>query len=177
MSCGNNAILTIVDHGSSRVAVFILCQTMITGPGIAQLYLQNVYPWYGIPSRIISDRDPRFMSHFGRALAKLLEIRQNLSTAFHPQTDGLSERKNQWIEQYLRIVTMTEPTKWSTWLPIAMAVHNNRRNATLGCSPNQVLIGFELQLSGNKESTMNERANQRVDDMTRFQRLAIEAIN
>ena len=111
MSRGNDAILTIVDHGFLRAAVFIPCQTTITGPGIAQLYLQNVYPWYRIPTKIISDHDPRFTLHFGRALAKLLGIKQNLSTTFHPQTDGLSERKNQWVEQYLQIVTMAEPTK------------------------------------------------------------------
>ena len=176
-SRGNDAILTIIDHGCSRAAIFIPCQTTVTGPGIAQLYLQYVYPWYGIPTKVISDRDPQFTSHFGRALAKLLGIKQNLSTAFHPQTDGLSERKNQWIEQYLRIVTMAEPTKWSIWLPIATAVHNNRNNTTLGCSPNQVLMGFEPRLMGNEGSTTNERANQRARDMTHFRRLATEAIN
>ena len=177
VSRGNDAILTIVDHGSSRAVIFIPCQTTITGPGIAQLYLQNIYPWFGIPTKIISDRDPRFTSHFGQALAKLLGIKQNLSTAFHPQTDGLSERKNQWVEQYLRIVTMAEPTKWSTWLPIATAVHNNRKNATTGCSPNQVLIGFEPRTFESKESTSNEEANQRINQMASFRKLAIEAIN
>jgi hypothetical protein len=47
---GKDAILTIVDHGCSRAAIFIPCTTTITGPGIAQLYLQNVYPWFGLPS-------------------------------------------------------------------------------------------------------------------------------
>ena len=98
---GKDAILTIVDHGCSRVAVFILCATTITGLGIAQLYLQNVYPWFGLPSRVISDRDPRLTSQFAKALMMKLEINRNISTAFHPQTDGLSERKNQWVEQYL----------------------------------------------------------------------------
>jgi transposase InsO family protein len=98
---GKDAILTIVDHGCSRAAIFIPCKTTITGPGVAQLYIRYVYQWYGLPQKIISDRDPRFTSHFAKALAEGLGIRQNLSTVFHPQTDGLSERKNQWIEQYL----------------------------------------------------------------------------
>ena len=98
---GFNAILTIVDHGCSRATVFLPCNMTISGPGIAQLYLDNVYKWFGLPTKIISNRDPCFTSHFGKALTKKLRIQQNLSTAFHPQTDGLSEWKNQWVEQYL----------------------------------------------------------------------------
>jgi transposase InsO family protein len=113
MHKGYNAILTIVDHGCSRAAIFLLCSTSTTGPGIARLYLDNVYRWFRLPTKIISDRDPRFTSHFGRALAERLGIQQNLSSAFHPQTDGLSEWKNQWIKQYLRLVTMAQPEDWT----------------------------------------------------------------
>ena len=98
---GHDAILTIVNQGCSHAAIFLPCHTTITGPGVAQLYFDNVVWWFGLPSKIISDRDPRFTSQFGKALATKLGIAQNLSTAFHPQTDGLLERKNQWVEQYL----------------------------------------------------------------------------
>ncbi len=87
----HNAILTIVDHGCSHAAIFLPCSDTITGPGIAQLYLDYVYRWFGLPIKMISDRDPRFTSHFGKALSEKLGIERNLSTAFHPQTDGLSE--------------------------------------------------------------------------------------
>ena len=66
--------------------------------------------------------------------------------AFHPQTDGLSERKNQWIEQYLHAVMEGQPTDWNKWLSITTAVHNNRTNSTIQMSPNQVLIGCETRL-------------------------------
>ncbi len=88
---GHDAILTIVDHGCSRSAIFLPCSTAITGVGIAQLYLEHVYRWFGLPTKLITDRDPHFTSHFGKALTMRLGIQQNLSTAFHPQTDGLSE--------------------------------------------------------------------------------------
>jgi hypothetical protein len=104
MHRGKDTILTIVDHSCSRAAIFLPCATTITGQGIAQLYLEHVYQWFGLPTKVISDRDPRFTSHFGRALTQKLGTQQNLSSAFHPQTDGLSERKNQWVEQYLRLV-------------------------------------------------------------------------
>jgi hypothetical protein len=69
-----DAILTIVDHGCSRAALFLPCNATITGPEIAQLYLNHIYKWFGLPRRIISDRDPRFTSHFGKALSKELDI-------------------------------------------------------------------------------------------------------
>jgi len=85
------------------------------------------------------------MSHFTRELTKGLEINQNLSMVFHPQTDGLSERTNQWIEQYLRLIT-TNQNQWSKWLPMATAVHNNSQNSTTGFAPNELLIGLEPPL-------------------------------
>ena len=93
-SQGYDAVLTIVDHGYSHAALFIPCHKMITGERIAQLYFCHIFPWYGLLKRVISDRDPWFTSHFRQALIKQLGMQQNLSTAFHPQTDGISERAN-----------------------------------------------------------------------------------
>jgi Integrase zinc binding domain len=90
-SDGFNAILTIVDHGCSQGTIFLPCTTTITRAGIAKLYLENVFRWFRLPRKIISDRDLRFTSHFRKAITQALGITQNLSTAFHPQTDGLSE--------------------------------------------------------------------------------------
>jgi hypothetical protein len=92
-SQGSDAILTIVDQGCTRAAVFIPCLTSITGEEVAQLYMEHVYRWFGLPTKVISDRDPRFTSHFAKALCEKLCVKQNISTVFHPQTDGLSERK------------------------------------------------------------------------------------
>jgi hypothetical protein len=144
---GKTAILTIVDHGCSRVTIFIPCSTIITGPGIAQLYLRNMYPWFGLPTRATLDRDPRFTSQFGKALMTKLGMNWNISMAFHLQTDGLSERKNQWVEQYLQIVTSANPEDWMKWLALALAVHNNRRNATTGLLPNHILLGYKPPLT------------------------------
>jgi hypothetical protein len=73
-SRGFDSILTIVDHGCSRGTIFLPCLSTITGPQIAQMYYRHVYPWFGLPSWIISDRDPHFTSHFGKSLAKELGI-------------------------------------------------------------------------------------------------------
>jgi hypothetical protein len=92
-SNGYDAIFTIVDHGCTRAAVFLPCKTTITGAEIAALYFDNVYRWFGLPKRIISDRDPRFTSSFATELIKAIQATRNLSTAYHPQTNGLTERK------------------------------------------------------------------------------------
>jgi hypothetical protein len=83
-SKGNDAILTIVDHSCSRVAIFLPCSMTIIGAGITQLYLEHVFRWFRLPQKIISNQDPHFTSHFTRELTKGLGINQNLSTAFHP---------------------------------------------------------------------------------------------
>jgi hypothetical protein len=67
---GKDAILTIIDHRCSRAAVFLPYTTTITGPSIAQLYMDHVYKWFGLPMKVISDQDPCFTSHFGKSLAK-----------------------------------------------------------------------------------------------------------
>ena len=90
-----NAVLTIVDQRCSRAAIFLPCTTTVTRPQIAQLYLDNIYRWFGLPTKMITDQDSHFTLHFGKALALKLGIQQNLLTMFHPQMDGLSERKNQ----------------------------------------------------------------------------------
>ena len=90
---GKDAILIIVDYGCFRAAIFLPCSTKITGPGIIQLYMDHVYQWFGLSTKIISDWDPHFTFHFGKVLSQKLRFQQNLSIVFHPQTDGILERK------------------------------------------------------------------------------------
>src|SRR5258708_3641083 len=149
-----------------------------SGPGIAALYLKNIYPWFSLPKKVITDRDPRFTSHFGKGLAIKIGAQQNISTAFHPRTDGLSERKNQWIEQYLRIVTSMAPEDWTDWLSIATAIHNDRKNTTTGLLPNQILWGGEPHLMTNEGDEVKSQLVQEWLATMKERRLqAITAIN
>jgi hypothetical protein len=169
--------LTIVDHGCTRAALFLPCKTTITGEGIAKLYMDNVYRWFGLPNKVISDLDPRFTSHFAKGLTKILNIQQNISTAFHPQTDGLTEWKNQWVEGYLRHLTSAQQDDWSDWLAIAMAVHNHFSNATTKIAPIQALLGYHPRLDHSGPPTMNARAEERTQRAFEARETARTAIN
>ena len=102
---GFNAVLMIIDHGCSKAAKFVPCTTNITGEGITVLYLQHLVPWFGIPRKIISDRNPQFVSHFTTELCRLLHIQQNMSTAFHPRTDGVLRSSSPFLLLTLRCIT------------------------------------------------------------------------
>ncbi len=117
------------------------------------------------------------MSHFGKALAKELGITWNLSTAYHPQTDRLTERKNQWVEQYLRLVT-TNQEDWSTMLPLATLVHNNARNGTTGFTPNDLLIGREPPaIPEQAKGADNPLMEQRVTQLRQWRILTTQVLN
>jgi hypothetical protein len=95
VSKGYNTILTITDHDCSKALLFIPCKETINSEGATQLFTQHIVPHYGTPRKIISDHDTRFTSNFTMELCKILEIKQNISTAYHPQTDGQSKQMNQ----------------------------------------------------------------------------------
>jgi hypothetical protein len=92
--------------------------------------------------------------------------------------DGLAERTNQWIGQYLQLVTSMQPNNWSKWLTIASAMHNNRLNSTLGMSPNQALLGYQPVLYPNQIiGTNNQEVEGHIDDLIQQWVQAMAAIN
>ena len=175
---GHDAILTIVDQGCSRAAIFLPCQTTITGEGIALLYLKHLFPWFGVPSRVISDQDPHFTSHFACALTMKLSIGRNISTAFHPQTDRLTERKNQWVEQYICLYTSAWQDDWEAWLPIVTFMHNRWPNATTKCSPHEILLGYHPSAAEEPMGiTNNETVEARHQLIKEHREAALHALN
>ena len=136
-----DSILTITDHDCSKASLFIPCMEEIMAEGVAKLFVQRVFRYYGLPRKIISDRDPRFTSKFARELCRLLGIKQNVSTAYHPRTDRQSERTNQWLETYLQFFVNYQQDNWAVYLPLAEFAHNNWRNGSTGESPFYLLMG------------------------------------
>ena len=139
---GFDSILTITDHDCTKMLIAIPCRETINAEGVAELFLRQIFPRFGLPSKIISDRDPRFISKFMKELCRLLGITQNISTAYHPRTDGQSERSNQWLEQYLRFWVDHQQTNWHHYLSLAEFAHNSWKNETTGQTPFEVLMGY-----------------------------------
>jgi transposase InsO family protein len=91
---GYNSILVVVDQGLSKGVIFIPCNKVLTSVDTTCQLLENIYKWFGLPDKIISDRAPQFALKAFLELLKLLGIKLELSTAYHPQTDGTTERVN-----------------------------------------------------------------------------------
>ncbi len=145
LSEGYDTILMITNQGCTKMALFIPCSETITAEGVAHLYLHHVFKCFGLPMKIISNRDTRFTSKFAKELCQCLGISQNISMAYHPCMDGQSERMNQWLEQYLWFWTNHKQMNWTTYLPVAEFVHNTWYNTTTKMSPFHLLMGYETQ--------------------------------
>ena len=126
---GYDSILVVVDQGLSKGVILCPCAKTITWEGIAILLRDNLFKRFGLPDKMISDRDPRFATHAFQELLKLLNIRSNLTTAHHPQSDGATERVNQEIEAYLAIYCMSHLEDWLHSLSMLEFMCNNRRHA------------------------------------------------
>jgi len=146
LSGGYNTILMITNTDCSKVSIFIPCNEAINSEGVTLLYLNNVILHYGIPHKIISDHDVRFVSKFSTELCRILNIHQNISTAYHPQTDGASEWTNQTLEQYLCVFCGTQQNNWHAWLPLAQYTKNSWPSAMTKKTPFDLLISYTPQV-------------------------------
>jgi hypothetical protein len=142
ISQGFDSILTVTDQGCTKAAIFIPCNEDITAEETAALYIKHVFTHFGLPTKVISDQDPRFRSKFMQEACKVTGVKHVPSTAYHPRTDGQSERSNQWLETAIRFITDQKQKNWAPYLPIAQFVHNNWPSDTTRKSPFFLLMGF-----------------------------------
>ena len=142
---GYSVILVVVDR-LTKYAHFLPIRHPYTALMVAQTFLDTVVKLHGLPASIVTDRDPIFVSHFWKELFKLYRVNLQLSTAYHPQTDGQSERVNQCLEMYLRCAVHNSPKSWKSWLPLAELWYNSSTHTALGCSPFKALYGYEPNL-------------------------------
>ena len=140
---GCDSILTIVDQGLTKAAFFLPTNKTASSAEIANLYHNTVYPNYGIPDAVISDRGPQFVSSFTHDLYSKSGIELKATTAYRPQSNGEAERVNQEIRTYLRMYCMEKPDDWSLYLADAQFAHNSRVHSTHGQTPFYLLHGYE----------------------------------
>lgn len=131
---GYNAICVLVDHFSKQVHV-VPTTTKLTAEGMARIYRDHVFQLYGLPKKIIHDCGTQFDVKMMKELYKLLHIEGNPSTAYHPQTDGQTERVNQELEQYLRLYVNYHQSDWAEWLSLTEFTYNNHEHLSTKVSP------------------------------------------
>jgi hypothetical protein len=131
---GNDAIFVVVDR-FTKMAHFIPTTTTADASEVARLFLDNIYRHHGLPDDVVSDRDKIFTSKFWRHFLASLNVKLNLSTAFHPQTDGQTERVNQVLEQYLRAYCNYQQDNWQDLLPQAEFAYNSAIHSSTGKTP------------------------------------------
>ena len=142
-SHGYDAVMVVVDHGLTKGATYSPCTKNIDSEGVTQLFFTNVFPRFGLHSKIISNRGPQFASAFARELTRLLQYDVTLSTAYHPQTDGETEWVNQELETYLRLFASNKPEDWSKFLPMAEFAHNSATHSVTQRTPFSLMMGYE----------------------------------
>lgn len=139
-SSGYTAIWVMVDK-LSKFAYFIPLTHPYTAKKLAQIYMEQIYKIHGMPRVIVSDRDPIFTSLFWKEFFKLSKVQLHYSSAYHPQTDGQTERVNRCVEAYLRCMTGEKPAAWSSWIHLAQWWYNTNFHTTLHTSPYEVMFG------------------------------------
>lgn len=141
---GFNTILVVIEK-FKKYGHFIPVKHPYTAIQIAQIYMAQVYKLHGLPRAIISDRDRIFISAIWQELFKLSDTKFLMSSSYHPQTDGQTERLNQCLEGFLRCTVHSCPKKWNKWLPAAEFWYNTAFHSALGKSPFEVLYGHTFR--------------------------------
>jgi transposase InsO family protein len=149
-SNGNDTILTVVDR-FTKEGHFIPCRKDLTAEELADIFLNHIVRIHGLPSNIISDRDKLFTSKFWKSFTSILGIVPKLSTSFHPQTDGQTERLNSIIEQYLRMNVDYLQKDWEEMLALGEMAYNNAVQSSTKFSPWFLNKGFHPRMPNSLE--------------------------
>ncbi|KAG8871131.1 hypothetical protein FRB98_001016, partial [Tulasnella sp. 332] len=159
----NNSVLVIVDRFTKH-AHFVATKELSTAKETADMFLENVWKHHGTPLRTVSDRGTTFNSEFIKRLYESIGVKPSFSTAYHPQTDGQTERTNSLMEQYLRLYTNYRQNDWDEWLALAEFQYNNLVNSSTGVTPFYADNGRHLTIA---PQTFNEVKVPAAEEMAR----------
>jgi hypothetical protein len=131
---GFDAVFVVIDR-LSKLAHFIPTVTTATAADTARLFVDNIVKAHGLPLDIVSDRDSKFTSKFWAAVCEMWGVARKMSSSFHPQTDGQTERMNKVLEEYLRHFVSPHQRDWDLKLPAAEFAINDTYQASIGTTP------------------------------------------
>ena len=158
---GKDAILVVCDR-LLKMTHFVTTTEGTSAEGLARLFRDNVWKLHGLLESVVLDRGPQFAAELTKELNRMLGIKTKLSTAFHPQTDGQTERMNQEVEQYLRFFIKHRQKDWPEWLVMAEFAINNKVHMATKISPFIANYRKELRMGGDI------RKKGRVESATEF---------
>lgn len=137
---GHDFLLVVVDR-LSKMARFLACRSNIDAQGVAELFVHRIYALHGLPKSIVTDRGTQFLNEWNTTLLRLLGTKHFCSTAFHPETDGQTERVNRILLEMLRHYTNARQDDWDMHLPLVEFAHNNAYSSVTGSTPFFVCYG------------------------------------
>ncbi|KAI2653262.1 Transposon Tf2-6 polyprotein [Labeo rohita] len=149
-SLGKNTILTIVDRFSKAVHLVALTG-LPSAKTTAELILEHVVRLHGFPKDIVSDRGPQFTAKFWQAFCRLIGTTSSLSSGFHPQTNGQTERANQQLERFLRCFAGEHQRSWARYLVWAELSNNIHTSSATNLSPFEVCYGYQPPVFEHQE--------------------------
>lgn len=168
---GYNGIMTITDRFGAADLQLVPIRMDMTAEGCARLFFEKWFCENGLPLELISDRDKLFTTKFWRELHRLTGTKVKLSTAYHPQTDGASERTNKTLNQTLRFLVNRQQKGWVKSLPYVRFVMMNTVNASTGFTPFYLKTGRNPRtippLALAEERNTGEREEPEVEEETR----------
>jgi hypothetical protein len=149
--------ITVFVDRLTKMVHYVPCVEKLSAADFAQLFMSNVFRLHGLPLHVVSDRDPRFTSVFWKEVTAALGMARGFSTAFHPQTDGQTERMNRTMEEMLRHFITPMKGDWVAALPMLEFAYNNSVNASTQSTPFKLYTGLNPL---HPASSMSERAYQ-----------------
>jgi hypothetical protein len=139
---GNEAIVVFVDR-LTKMTHFAPTTMNVTGLQVADMFIEHIFRLHGAPKELVSDRDPRFTGSFWQELMQALEVRLAMSSAYHAQTDGQTERMNRLLEETIRHYVSPTQDDWDRHLPFVEFAINNSVNESIGTTPFRLNNVFE----------------------------------
>jgi len=165
VSKSHDSILVVCDR-FSKMSHFVAMTEKTMAEGLVRLFRDNVWKLHRLPESVISDREPQFVVGLTRELNKMLGIETKLSMAYHPETNGQTERTNQELEQYLRMYVNHRQNNWSEWLVTAEFTFNNKVHTVTKMSLLQVNYGKEPKMGFDiRKKRKNEKAEEFAKEM------------